>query len=170
MQESITGVGFEKTDLKTTNFEVSPHFTSIKDKKGEYKRIFDGYVCHHQLKLEFSLDIKKMSTLLSALAKCASRPDFSVAFTVKDKDAVSESLLVDATENARAKAAILAQASGVTLGQIINIDYNWGELRLFSQTRYNDNIMMECEAPPSIDIEPQDIDVSDSVTFVWELI
>lgn len=52
------------------------------------------------------------------------------------------------------------------------IDYNWGELHLYSPTRYEmeaDCLMKISAAPTTMDIEPDDIDVSDSVTFVWEI-
>lgn len=52
------------------------------------------------------------------------------------------------------------------------IDYNWGELHLYSPTRYEmeaDCLMKISAAPTAMDIEPDDIDVSDSVTFVWEI-
>lgn len=52
------------------------------------------------------------------------------------------------------------------------IDYNWGELHLYAPTRYEmeaDCLMKISVAPTAMDIEPDDIDVSDSVTFVWEI-
>lgn len=85
---------------------------------------------------------------------------------------VNAALLENACVNAKAKAGILAKASGVTLGDLISIDYNWGELHLFSQTQYDmedDCMRMASAAPTSIEIEPDDIDISDSVTFVWEI-
>ena len=52
---------------------------------------------------------------------------------MKNPARVSEELLINATENARAKAEILCKASGSTLGQLLNIDYNWGELNVFPE-------------------------------------
>lgn len=170
LQESIMGVGFKKTDLKTRNFDISPNFESERDKNGNYKQIFMGYVCTHDLKLEFDLDMQKMSEVLTALVRCSANPEFDIKFSVKDKNAINESLLINATENAKSIAKTLAKASGVKLGQIINIDYSWGEIHLYSNTRYSDSDMMVCEASVCIDIEPEDIDVSDTVTFVWEII
>ena len=51
-------------------------------------------------------------------------------------------------------------------------DYHWGELHLYSPTRYEMEaacLMKISAAPTAKDIEPDDIDVSDSVTFVWEI-
>ena len=35
------------------------------------------------------------------------------------------------------KAEILCEAASVTMGDLIAIDYNWGELDIYSHTRYD---------------------------------
>ena len=143
-----------------------------RDENGNYKQIFVGYRVTHGLKLEFDFDSQRLSKVLGAIAVCIAEPELNVQFTVKDKEAVDAAMLQSACANAQAKAEILTKASGVTLGDLISIDYNWGELHLFSQTQYDmeDACMrMASAAPTSIEIEPDDIDVSDSVTFVWEI-
>lgn len=60
----------------------------------------------------------------------------------------------------------------MTLGELVSIDYDWGKLHLYPPTRYEmePGCLMELSAAPAdMDIEPDDIDVSDSVTFVWEI-
>ena len=55
------------------------------------------------------------------------------------------------------------------MGDLIAIDYNWGELDIYSRTRYDcceDSMPLMAK---SIDIDPDDIDVSDTATFVWEI-
>ena len=52
------------------------------------------------------------------------------------------------------------------------IDYNWGELHLYSPTHYEMDppcMARASAAPTAMDIEPDDIDVGDSVTFVWDI-
>ena len=171
LRNAIVGVGFKRDDLKTSNFNVQPDFQSERDKNGNYKRWFAGYVCSHALKVEFDFDMALLAQTFSALAKCLSEPEFSVQFTVKDKEAVSVSLLKNATENAKAKAIVLCEAAGVTLGDLVTIDYNWGELHLYSPTQYEmaDRCLADAPCGSSIDIEPDDIDVSDTVTFIWEI-
>lgn len=169
---ALVGIDFAKDDLKTTNFNVGTEYESERDKNGNYKRIFIGYSVTHQLKLEFDFDSQRLSQTLGAIAACIAEPELNVQFTVKDKEAVNAALLESACVNAKAKAGILAKASGVTLGDLISIDYNWGELHLFSPTRYDmeDACMNLSNATStSIEIEPDDIEVSDSVTFVWEI-
>ena len=172
IQKSIVGIGFEKSDLKTTDYKVKTSYKSVHDLRNNYKDVFDGYECKHSLKLEFDFEMKKLAKVFSALAACPANPQFSVAFSVKDKNAVSEDLIVDAAENAKVKANILAKASGVTLGQIVNIDYSWGELHMCSDTGFEMRDALNRLRPGSLmemDIEPDDIDVSDTVTFVWEI-
>ena len=172
LRSAIAEIGFTKDDLKTTSFDVGTEYENERDKNGNYKQIFVGYRVTHGLKLEFDFDSQRLSKVLGAIAVCIAEPELNVQFTVKDKEAVDAALLESACANAKAKAEILTKASGVTLGELVSIDYNWGELHLFSQTQYDmeDACMrMASAAPTSIEIEPDDIDVSDSVTFVWEI-
>ena len=171
LRSSLSEIGFAKEDLKTTNFNVDTSYDSERDKNGNYRRIFNGYRVRHELKLEFDFDTNMLSKVLGKIAYCIAEPELNVQFTVKDKDSVSEALLKSACKNAKEKAEILAKASDVELGALLSIDYNWGELHLYSPSRYemdNDCMLKACAAP-SMDIEPDDIDVSDSVTFVWEI-
>ena len=173
LQGAAVCVGYHKEDLKTTSFDVQTGYENVKDRQGNYKREFVGYACSYRLKLAFDFDSKQLAKIISAIADCGAKPELSIAFTVRNPSAVSEKLLISATENARAKAEILCKASGSTLGQLLNIDYNWGELNVFSRTSYDveDCIqplmaMSKCAAP---EIEPVDIDVTDTVAFTWEI-
>lgn len=166
-------VGFEKGDLKTTSFNVSTAYESVKDRSGNYKREFAGYNCSYRLKLAFDFDSKRLAEVLSAISNSGAKPELSIAFTVKNAAKVSEELLMSATKNAREKAEILCRASGAELGKLQSIDYNWGELNIVSRTSYEmeDCIMpmialRECAAP---EIEPDDIDLHDTATFIWEI-
>lgn len=171
IRDAIVKAGLEAEDLKTTNFSVDTEFESIRDQKGNYENIFRGYVCRHGLKIEFDFDMKRLSEVIHQIARCKARPEFTIRFSVRDKDAVCEQLLINATENARVKAEVLTKAAGVRLGELVSIDYNWGEIHLYSQTNYEDSCMSGAPNEGAhIDIEPDNIDVQDTVTFVWEII
>jgi uncharacterized protein YggE len=172
LNASLEKIGFEKKAVKTTSFNVRTDYSSVKDKNGNYKRVFNGYYCEHSLKVEFDFDTKRLAQTLYAISKCLANPELSISFTVKDATAVNTELLRSATTNARDKAKILCETSGVALGELLSIDYNWGELNVVSRTEY----MLEEECMPKyssvledIDIAPDDINVSDTATFVWEI-
>ena len=60
----------------------------------------------------------------------------------------------------------------MNLGQLLTIDYNWGELSVISKTRFEaEDCLMPLMAKGTFDadIEPDDIDVNDTATFVWEI-
>ena len=168
LRAAIESVGHDGRELKTTSFNINTRYESYRE-SGGHKQRFAGYVCSHKLKLEFDLDMKKLGVTLSAIAGCKANPDFSIKFSVSDPNAVSEQLLASAVENAKAKAEILAESAGVKLGAIQRIDYNWGELQLYSNT--NMDLMCCAETSGSYDmgIEPEDIDLTDTVTVVWEI-
>ncbi len=173
LRNSLAGIGFEKDSVKTTNFNVRTSHDRVKDKNGNYQSIFNGYIVSHALKVEFDFDSKRLANALSTVATCLANPQLTIAFTVKDATDINEKMLRTATENAKRKAEILCEASNVKMGQLLSIDYNWGELSIYSNTRYDmteDCMAMMAMSESSIDIEPDDIDVSDTATFVWEIL
>ena len=90
---------------------------------------------------------------------------------MKDSSAVCGELLKSAVKNAKEKAEILCSASGVKLGELVSIDYNWGEIDLYSDTNYEvgDRFMAKAACLSNIDIQPDDIKTSDTATLVWEI-
>lgn len=170
LEKAIEKVGFNKKDLKTTRFDISTKYKSYYDENNKYKSEFDGYVCEQGLKLQFDLDMKMLSKVITAITKSGVDPKVNIRFSVKDKEKVSEELLIDATENARRKAEILAKASKVNLGRLVSIDYNWSELNVYSNIEYEmESKIISEEKAYAPDIEPDDINLSDTVAFVWEI-
>ncbi|HCA29881.1 MAG TPA: SIMPL domain-containing protein [Ruminococcaceae bacterium] len=167
IRKAIISVGYDKQALKTTDFKIKAEYESVKDAAGNWKRKFEGYSCIHHLKLEFDLDMKRLGETILAIAQCGANPEFDINFSIKDKAAVQAELLEKAVANATEKAAILAKASGVSLGAVKHIDYSWGELRLYSNTRFVESAIMEAPAAFGMEIEPEDVEVNDTVTVIW---
>ena len=173
LKEVLSGFGFEKTDLKTLSFNVDTEYESYRDKNNDYKQRFVGYRFNHILKVEFESDNDRLGKILYALAHCSVRPEFRISYTVKDPEATKNLLLGKAVTDAKEKAAVLTQAAGVALKDIQSIDYSWGEINFEYSPMRGDMLMECCEAPMAksydLDIEPDDIDVSDTVTVIWEI-
>ncbi len=171
LNDALYGAGFEKGAVKTAKFDVRTDYKQVKDCDGNYHSVFCGYEVTHDLKLSFDFDMGRLSRALSAIAECPSHPQLSIAFTVKDAAAINEEILRSAAINAKRKAEILCEASGVEIGDLIEINYNWDELNIYSPTRLecckNSKSLMAFNSP--IDIDPDNIDVSDTATFVWEI-
>ncbi len=175
LKDILSAFGFERSDLKTLNFNVETEYESYKD-KGTYKQRFVGYKFRHMMKVEFLSDNDRLGKVLYALANCPVKPEFRLSYTVSDPEAAKNELLGKAVTDAKEKAAVLTQAAGVTLKDIQSIDYSWGEID-FEYSPMNGMLMADkCLAPMvaeggsyNMDIEPDDIEVSDTVTVFWEI-
>ena len=155
---------------------METEYESYKD-KGTYKQRFVGYKFRHMMKVEFPSDNDRLGKVLYALANCPVKPEFRLSYTVSDPEAAKNELLGKAVTDAKEKASVLTQAAGVTLKDIQSIDYSWGEID-FEYRPMNRMLMAdECLASPMVaegasydmDIEPDDIEVSDTVTVLWEI-
>lgn len=169
VREALVAIGHDGQSLKTTDFNVRTENESYKDAAGNWKQKFKGYSCSHELKLEFDFDMKQLGKTLNAISVSKVNPQFQIAFSIKDKNAVQTDLLKNAVSNAKAKAETLTKAIDVTLGDVQNIDYSWGELHLYSNTRFNDSAVMVAEASSEMNIEPEEVEANDTVTVTWAL-
>ena len=173
LKDLLTGYGFGRSDLKTLAFKVDTENERYKDRSGVYKSRFLGYKYSHVMKVEFPSDNTRLGKILYALANSPVNPEFRISYTVKDPEAAKNELLGKAVKDAKEKAAVLTQAAGVALKDIQSIDYSWGEINF--EYRPMRLTAMECSAPIrndsyDLDIEPDDIEVDDTVTVIWEII
>lgn len=166
--------GFDPRDLKTTGFSVNMNYEGVYDEKGNWKNKFAGYRYDHNLALRFDADNVKLGKMLWELSDCGADAEISINHTVKDPEPVRNELLAKAVKDSRTKAEVLAAASGVSLGDIISVDYSWGEMQIYNRTvdnltfGSNSKISMT-EESFDMDIEADDIHIRDTVTVIWEI-
>lgn len=171
LREAIESAGFAKNDLKIIRFDVNTNYESEPNEHGLYRAKFAGYACRYELKLSMDMDSKRLAKTLTAISGSGADAELNIKFTVKDPEKISAELLRSATENARQKAEILCAASGVKLGDLITINYGWNDSFFDSASNYAmDNELSRGIAVSSVpEFEPEDIQSSDSATFVWEI-
>ena len=160
--------GFQSTALKTLSFDINSAYESYRDENNDYKRKFIGYNYNHDLKVEFLSDNELLGKTLFALGKSKLAPEFRICYTVSDPDAAKNELLGKAVQDAMKKAEVLAKAAGLSLGAIQSMDYSWGEISMEVRPMSN-TLMSPSDTPCDMAIEPDDIEVSDTVTVVWEI-
>lgn len=175
LRSSFAAIGFEPSDIKTLNFNINTQYESYQGKDKSWKQRFVGYKYVHSMKLEFDADNKRLGQVLYTLAHCSTRPEFHIVYTVKDREAAKNQLIGKAVKDAASKAVILAEAAGVTLGELQTIDYSWGELDLTVRPmakRLEAVRGVESNAADSyaLNIEPDNIEVTDTVTVVWSMV
>jgi uncharacterized protein YggE len=174
MKDLLSDFGFSRTDLKTLNFGVDPEYESYRE-NDVYKQRLTGYRYRHNMKIEFPSDSERLGRILYALANSSLEPEFGISYTVKDREAAKNELLGKAVADAKEKAAVLADAAGLSLGKIETVDYSWGDIQM--EVRPVGRMMAankmaadSAESAFALDVEPDDISVSDTVTVVWEIL
>ena len=172
LRDVLADLGFKAEDMKTLSFDVNTKYENYRDERDDWKSRFVGYEYEHRMKLEFPSDNALLGRVLYALAHAPVNPEFAISAFVRDPEPVRNELLGKAVADAVAKSGVLAKAANVTLGSILSIDYAW------TRVDFEVNVMDRCEEPMAcdcaadrydVDIEPDDVDASDTVTVVWEI-
>ena len=169
LKDSFAGLGFQENALKTLSFRVDSKYENYRD-GDEWKQRFVGYEFQHSLKLEFDSDNEMLGRVLSALAKSGVKPEFHIDYTVKDKEAVKLQLIGKAVEDSKAKAEVLAKAAGVQLKEISKMEYSWEPEDIIVRPMPKmlaANFSMDQDEACQMNINPEDIELTDSVTIVW---
>ena len=173
LKQIFSDLGFEKDNIKTLSFNVNAEYENFQGNERGWQRRFVGYKFVHRMKFEFPVDNKALGRILYKLGHSDVRPELSIEYTVAEPEKCKNSLLANAVADAKAKADVLSKASGVSLGEIVTIDYSWAEIDFVSRPMnepmgagYN---IKRCEMDEAydIDINPDEIDVTDNVTIIW---
>lgn len=170
LTKALEGIGFEKSEIKTSNFNIGTEYENYQTEDRAWKKRFLGYSLDHGLSLVFDYDMKLLNKVINALSSCEKAdPAFNIGFTVKDKESASDRLLQKAVKDARRKAEAIAEAAGVSLGEIQNICFDKEEAAFASPTVFGRAAggaeLYRCAA--DVDITPDDIVSEMSVTVVW---
>ncbi|MBR2783446.1 MAG: SIMPL domain-containing protein [Firmicutes bacterium] len=173
LRDVIAALGFARDSLKTLSFDVDTRYEYDNSQRGHNPRqIFMGYEYTHLLKLEFPSDNALLGRTLYALGASSVQPELRLSYTVRDQEGAKNRLLAGAVADAAAKARTLAEAAGVALGELISIDYSRTRIDFEVQPLRKSVALAEGDlAAPSfdLDIEPDDIEVSDTVILVWAI-
>lgn len=170
IRNSISRAGLDPKDLKTILVNIEPEYEQYQDQQYNWKKKFIGYKHSHYMSVRFPNDNTILGRVFDELARCPVKVEFSIQYTVNDSEAAKNALLARAVSDSKEKAVILTEAAGVTLGDIVTIDYSWGELEIYSQPW---NVMkhdvLECAGGSDFNFEASDINLQDTVTVVWEI-
>ncbi len=167
VKDMLTDLGFDREGLKTTSFRIEPEYESYKDSKGNYRSEFKGYSYSQRLRFTFPTSNETLGRVLYTVAHSGIDPRVNISFTNSDPEGAKLKLIAEAVKDSRRKAEIIADAAGVVLGEIENIDYSWSTMVF--ESRPIDECYLEAAAMYSVDIEPEDIEKEDDITIVWSI-
>lgn len=165
LKSAASKCNIDPSALKTVNFNV--------EEETEYKndrRCRAGFRAGHYVLLLLKYEREAVGRFLSEVMSGTARPQVKIAFKTSDAEAIKRKVLEAAVENATQRAQIIANSSGVKLGQIVNIEHGNAHLKV-STTACDFFLASEtpelCTGP---DFEPDNIKVTDSVMVAWEIV
>lgn len=167
LTQQLVELGFDEKNLKTTNFMINAKYDNEYDQNGKHTQNFIGYETRHTVKLEFPINLDLLSDVLSVISRNIVKPELRILFTIKDKALITKELLESAVKDAKNKANILANASGVRVGEIQEINYNWAEIRPYSDTMIAPQALYSIE---KINIVPENIELNEFVNISFEIV
>ena len=179
LEKALTSAGFEAADFQTAGFHVNTEYESVRDKNGDYRTVFAGYNCSYDQLLRFGFDANRLGEALGAVAESKAQPELQVRFTVREPEKLEKELLRSAAESARIRAEILCAAAGRRLGELQRIDYDVTHLNFYSETgmemedcmpQMANGAMVKAKRSFGAALRPQDVELSDTAVFVWEII
>jgi uncharacterized protein YggE len=138
----LSGVGIDADDIATSSFNFRPKY-----RWDEGTHVFEGYEVTNGLRIQVK-EVSAIGSVLNLLVDAGVTRINSINFGSSVLADVHRTALEKATEDALAKATILATSTGVSLGPVINID-------LVSQTSVlNDDTVVGSVSPrPPVPIE-----------------
>lgn len=176
MKDLFEELGFSRESVKTLYFNINIEYERYQAKDKSWKRRLEGYKLVHRIKIEFPADNKRLGKVLYALGRSALEPELQIEYTVAEPEKYKNELLTKAVMDSKQKAEVLVRAAEVSLGDIVTIDYSWGEIefvtRPMDHSMLKERCMMNSAAEADayeMDINPDDIKVSDNVTIVWDI-
>lgn len=160
--DSLKENGVAAERLQTSNFSVSPVYSNQRDQGDEGPRI-TGYEARNQVIAEIH-DLDNLGKLLDAAVESGANQIDALSFGLRDPGEANDKARARAVEDARHKAETLAEAAGVTLGDVLSIAENGGGPIPMMARQFN----VAAEAS-SVPIERGQTTVRADVQILWEI-
>lgn len=156
---------------KTVNLDIEKKTESIY-KHGNYNgEKFLGFELTHKVKIDLGMDNRILTKVLHLIGQYLRQAEINILHTVNDPRPCQKRMLEQAVKDAKEKATIMATACGCRLGNILDIDYSFQEMHIYSTShRVSEPAYLGTCADRSLDINPDDIDCTDNVKVVWQLL
>ena len=113
---ALNSVGINESDIQTSQFSFYPVYT-----RDQGQNVFDGYGVNNGLSITVK-NSSEIGPILDLIIQAGVTRIDGVNFDSVDIDLLQRQALRKATQDAKSKALVLAKASSVTLGRVIQID------------------------------------------------
>lgn len=156
--DAVKKAGVDSKDIQTANVSVYP----VQDYQGD-RAVITGYQATVQVRVKIR-DIDAVGDVIGAASEAGANEISGPTFMLDDDtDAQNEAIKL-AIEDARARAEVMAKAAGKDLGEIISVS----EAGMSTPIYYGRTEAAVADAG-SIGVEPGQLNITTSVTVVFEL-
>lgn len=150
-------------DLQTSSFSISPQYEQAEQPEVSSTRII-GYIVSNQVTVKVR-KLAELGSLVDAAVAAGGNRISEILFEVDDTRVPLDEARKKAIGDARARAAVYAEAAGFRLGRIVSIEEFSGQA--FPMGSLSQPLMAEAAAVP---IEAGEQSISASVQVVYELV
>ena len=159
--DAVKDEGVDDEDVQTTNVSLRPEMDY---REGRAPRIV-GYRASIRVAVTVT-DIESVGDVIGAATDAGSNSLSGPTFTLSDDSPERTAALERAVENARARAEAAAEAAGKSLGDVLSLAEQGVEAPPIA---YRVEAAVAADEAFSVPIEPGQVDLSASVTVVFEL-
>ncbi|QCK15371.1 SIMPL domain-containing protein [Mangrovivirga cuniculi] len=161
--------GFDENELKTSNFRVNKNVVYNRGTRAD-----SGYVGTQNLEITFQFTKEKLLKAINTGTGSDAEPEISMSFGLskEKRRSLEDELIRSAVKDARSKAGILAEASGVEIGKIIEIRYEINDNDFPQPMRFESASMRSASMDKSNEtsqMNPDNITLSKDVVMVFEI-
>lgn len=164
LREAMEVSGIKKDSLKTSSFHIAAQTRKLNE-----AWVFDGYLATHAIHVEI-LDKKgkeKINTAINVIAHAEAVSSVSIYYQISDPAPYRDEAIARAVKQAKHNAEILSQSAGIGLGPILQIQY--GRTEISFRRDYGGMELRSLVLDSGPDIEPSEIDISESVAMVFQV-
>lgn len=163
---ALKGEGIDERNIKTTSFNVYPHYeyNNLKDSTGQ--RILVGYDAQSQLEVKLK-DLSKIGEIIKTAVSAGANEVNNLQLTIDNQDEFKKQAREQAIGKAQVKATELARGLNVGLGRVIS----FGE-DSYIPYAYNEKLNyagMGDGVAPTPEIQAGENKISVSVSVIYEI-
>lgn len=155
IQAAVRGLGIEEKDIQTRNYSFYPNYSTDKDHSNEVT----GYTVNNSV-IVVVRDIKLTGKVIDAALSNGANEINSLDFSASDTKAVREVALLNAIQDARDKADIIAKGLGKRIVGIQNVSESTGYIET---RRFGGNMLMAVAKDAATPIAPGSLSLAANV-------
>lgn len=158
--DALKTAGLTENDIETTGYTVYPLYDYSEDGKGEIY----GYEVTNTVRIAVR-DLDRVGEIIDIAGKNGANTNYSIAFTLEDKDAYYNDALTKAMEEARAKADTIAAAGGFAIIRVTGVTEGGYSYSPAYEYAVDEAESFNRQTP----VSAGELDVSATVTVVYEI-